>query len=106
MIARALFYYQFHSWWNRLRARIQRLKQPKYLVGAIVGGLYFYFYLFRGLASARHGASSPTGLSIPPELSGLRETMAALAFMVVILLAWILPHSRTALVFTEAEIAF
>ncbi len=106
MIARALFYYQFNSWWNRLRARIQRLKQPKYLVGAIVGGLYFYFYLFRGLASSRHGAASPTGMPIPPELSDLPETMAALALMVVVVLAWILPHSRTALVFTEAEIAF
>jgi hypothetical protein len=49
MIAGALFYYQFHSWRNRLLTRIRRLRQPKYLAGAIVGGIYFYFYLFRGL---------------------------------------------------------
>jgi hypothetical protein len=41
MIAGALFYYQFHSWRNRLLARIRRLRQPKYLAGAIVGGRYF-----------------------------------------------------------------
>ena len=106
MIARALIYYQGLSWWNRLRARIQRLRQPKYLFGAIVGGLYFYFYLFRGFGSAGHRAHSATTMPIPPEMNGLPETIAALAIMVVIVLAWILPHSRAALVFAEAEIAF
>jgi hypothetical protein len=106
MMGGALCYYQFHSWWNRLRARIQRLRQPKYLLGAIVGGLYFYFYLFRGLASGRHGAPPPTVVPIPPEMKDLPQTLAAAGFMVVLLLAWILPHSRTALAFSEAEIAF
>jgi ABC-2 type transport system permease protein len=106
MMGGALFYYQFHSWWNRLRTRIRRLRQPKYLVGAIVGGLYFYFYLFRGLASGRRGAASPTAMPIPADMNDLPQTLAALAFMVVVLLAWILPHSRTALAFSEAEVAF
>jgi hypothetical protein len=35
----ALFYLQFHSVKNRLRLRFRRLKQPKYLAGAFVGGL-------------------------------------------------------------------
>ena len=48
MIA-ALLYLQYHSFRNRLVSRFKRLKQPKYLVGAIVGGLYFYFYFFRYL---------------------------------------------------------
>ena len=43
----ALAYLQFHSVKNRLTQRIRRLKQPKYLVGAIVGGLYFYVYFVR-----------------------------------------------------------
>jgi hypothetical protein len=102
----ALFYYQFHSWWNRLRQRVRRLRQPKYLVGAIVGGLYFYFYLFRGLAAARHGAPLPRAMPIPPEMNDLPQTLAAVVFMVVLLLAWILPHTRTALAFSEAEVAF
>ena len=45
----ALFYLQFHSVKNRLLMRFKRLKQPKYLFGAIVGGLYFYWYFFRVL---------------------------------------------------------
>jgi ABC-2 type transport system permease protein len=106
MIAGALFYYQFHSWWNRLRTRIRRLRQPKYMVGAVVGGLYFYFYLFRGLASGRHGAPSSSAVPIPTEMNDLPQTLAAVGLMVVLLLAWILPHSRAALAFTEAEVAF
>ena len=48
MIA-ALFYLQYHSTRNRLVTRFKRLKQPKYLIGAIAGGLYFYFYFYRYL---------------------------------------------------------
>ena len=49
MIAGAQFYYQRQSWRNRLLTRIRRLRQPKYLFGAIVGGLYFYWYIFRAM---------------------------------------------------------
>ena len=45
----ALFYLQYHSTRNRLVTRFKRLKQPKYLFGAIVGGLYVYFYFFHYL---------------------------------------------------------
>jgi hypothetical protein len=37
----ALLYLQFHSVKNRLAARLKRLKQPKYLIGAIVGGFTY-----------------------------------------------------------------
>jgi len=45
-MGRALLYYEWHSRWNQLRARLRRLRQPKYLFGAVVGGLYFYWYVF------------------------------------------------------------
>ena len=48
----ALLYLQYHSIRNRTVMRIKRLKQPKYLVGGIVGGLYFYWYFFRVLFAA------------------------------------------------------
>jgi len=35
----ALLYLQYHSIKNRIVRRIKRLKQPKYLLGAVVGGL-------------------------------------------------------------------
>jgi hypothetical protein len=99
MIANALFYYQFHSIKNRLVTRVKRLRDPKYLVGAIVGGLYFYYYLLRAFMRGGRGAVAPAHLEI-------WESIAAFFFMVVVLLAWVVPHSRSALAFTEAEVAF
>jgi len=107
MIA-ALFYLQYHSTRNRLVTRFKRLKQPKYLFGAIVGGIYFYFYFFRYLfhqgytGGGRHAAA----VTIPPEYLLLVESFAALALFFIVVLAWLIPHERAALTFTEAEVAF
>ena len=100
MIAGALFYYQRHWWLNRLLTRVRRLRQPKYLFGAIVGGLYFYWYIFRALGRGGRG------VRISPEHQDMAQAIAALVLLVMVLLAWIVPHSRAALSFTEAEVAF
>ncbi len=106
MIA-ALFYLQYHSTRNRLVTRFKRLKQPKYLFGAIVGGLYVYFYFFRyffrGYASGGRRALAP---AIPPEYLLLAESLGALLLFAIVLLAWFIPHERAALTFTEAEVSF
>ncbi len=106
MIA-ALFYLQYHSTRNRLVTRFKRLQQPKYLIGAIAGGLYFYFYFIRYLFLGHTGGRSSTGnLAVSPEHSWLMEPLAALVLFIVVLLAWLIPHERAALTFTEAEVAF
>ena len=106
MIA-ALFYLQYHSTRNRLVTRFKRLKQPKYLIGAIAGGLYFYFYFFRYLFRTQAGGGhSPAMVTIPPEYLPLAESLGALVLFVIVVLAWLIPHERAALTFTEAEVAF
>ncbi len=101
----ALFYLQYHSFLNRQRARLRRLKQPKYLAGAIVGGLYFYFYFFRYLFSQRgHGAG--IGLGLGGQNPALFEEVGALVLLGLALMSWILPRKRAALMFTEAEVNF
>jgi ABC-2 type transport system permease protein len=100
-----LLYLQFYSVKNRLVLRIKRLKQPKYLVGAIVGGLYFYWYFFRTFLGAPHARNALPLLSRPEDLA-LFESIGALALLIIMFLAWFVPHSRAALTFTEAEIAF
>ena len=104
---RALAYLQFHSVKNRLVTRIKRLKQPKYLVGAIVGGAYFYFYIFRFLFRPR-AFSGPGATALPgmPTDPLLYESLGALILFVIVFLAWVFPHERAALTFTEAEVAF
>ncbi len=103
----ALFYLQWQSFRNRLVSRFKRLKRPKYLIGGIVGVLYFYFYFFRYFFAGRAGGRSVTiGLPLPPEHLMLLELGGALALFVIVLLAWIIPHQRAALTFTEAEVAF
>jgi hypothetical protein len=101
----ALFYLQYHSFRNRLVSRFKRLKQPKYLVGAIVGGLYFYFYFFRYLFHGLGGRQT-MNMAVSPEHRLLFELLGALALFVTVLLAWLIPHERAALTFTEAEVAF
>lgn len=103
-MGRALLYYELHSRWNRLRTRLRRLRQPKYLIGAVVGGLYFYWYFVAMLLRrSGHGAVSP--LPSPEHLAVL-ESVAALILLIVLLLMWVIPHDRAALAFTEAEVAF
>jgi ABC-2 type transport system permease protein len=101
----ALLYLQYYSFRNRTVMRIKRLKQPKYLVGGIVGGLYFYWYFFRTLFGSPVRGQAVTLLA-SPENQALYESVGALILLTGLLLAWIVPHQRAALTFTEAEVAF
>lgn len=101
----ALVYLQYHSIKNRTLARVKRLRQPKYLLGGIVGALYFYFYFFRYLFTDVRSRGAVPFASGSADLEFLL-LIGGLILFVVLLLAWVLPNSRAALVFTEAEIAF
>src|SRR5262245_27264238 len=97
----ALFYLQFHSVKNRLVMRFKRLKKPKYLFGAIIGGLYFYWYFFRFLLWRPTGRGQWTGapaMPIVPTVDPLLyESLGALVLLVIVLLAWFIPRERAAL---------
>ncbi len=104
----ALFYLQFHSVKNRLVMRFKRLKQPKYLIGLVVGALYFYWYFFRVLFVPRTAwGASPGNTGRSSALDPLfYESIGALILLVIVGLGWILPRKRAALAFSEAEVAF
>ena len=101
----ALVYLQYHSVKNRTVMRLKRLKQPKYLIGGIVGGLYFYWYFFRTFLGTP-GGPQPVPLLASAGNLALFESLGALIMLIILLLAWIIPHQRVALTFTEAEVAF
>src|SRR6266704_802013 len=102
----ALIYLQMQSIKNRLRMRLRRLKKPKYLAGAAVGAAYFYLFFFRNLFVGHRSAAAEAADTASPETMLLFELMGALALSLMVLSAWIFPHERAALLFSEAEIAF
>jgi ABC-2 type transport system permease protein len=90
---------------NQFRYRMNRLRQPRYLVSAIVGLGYLYFFLFRRSFGGhrRHGvAPIPLDSGMVP----LLETLVAFALFVMVLWPWISPASGGGLSFSEAEVQF
>ena len=103
----ALFYLRVTTLRNALIARFKRLKQPKYMIGAVVGVAYFYFLIFRRTAAPRPGGRAlPFAQAFPTDQLPTIAALGALVLMVFVALYWLLPRSRAALTFSEAEIAF
>lgn len=105
VVWRAFTYLTLLSIWNATRARLARLKQPRYALGAAIGAAYFWFVAFRAI-------QRPPGQPTPEQVFGLADlaplwvALAAFALFVAVALAWIIPGSRAALQFSEAEVAF
>jgi ABC-2 type transport system permease protein len=115
---RALLYLRLMSARNWVVARVRRLRQPKYLLGAIVGCAYFYFFFFRSLtrpprprrpdvvATEAADALQAVHAKLPADWAPVTLAFGALAFLVFLVLMWVVPARRAALGFSEAEIAF
>ena len=90
-----------------MRVRLLRLKQPKYLIGAIVGAAYFWFFFLRRMIIP---PITPTARSISPELQALLMMFLAVPLLILgfkrVIEAWIAPDDKPGLAFTEAEVAF
>ena len=71
----AFAYLQAMSLYNNVRQRVLRLRQPKYLFGALVGAAYLYFFLLR--RTVRPGRM-PSQLHLTPALLADFATLAAL----------------------------
>lgn len=95
---------------NRLRVRLRRLREPRYLLGGIVGVAYVYFSVFarrngRAAAARRAGRAA----RIPPQLAAMAAAGPAIGGIVLLaitVLSWILPGNSNLLSFSEAEIQF
>lgn len=98
---------------NRLRQRLRRLREPRYLIGALVGAAYLYFTFFTRARMAQAGAERRRSgrITRPPivVLSAIRGAMpgvAGLGLLVVTVFAWILPFDSGLLEFSESETQF
>lgn len=100
----ALLYLQARSFQNLGRVRLLRLRQPKYLVGAVFGAAYFGWIFGQPfLMASRRGSPAALFSGWPADLW---EILLAGGLLLLAALTWLLPQKRASLVFTEAEIAF
>lgn len=83
---------------NRVVSRVRRLRDPRYLVGALFGLTYFGWIFFRNRGAAMLFRAGPA--------SALRVDVVAGAVLGIMLFAWALPGDSGGLEFSEAEIAF
>ena len=92
---------------NRTIQRLRRLREPRYLIGAIAGAAYFWFFIFRRSMAAHNSSSNPKliimkTLSVSPVVADC----AAVVLLLLMITAWALPADSGGLEFTETEIAF
>jgi hypothetical protein len=105
-MARALLYLRVTSLVGRVKSRLRRLKQPKYLAGALVGIAYLYLTFVRRAQGHHPGhRPGPPPPDIPTDAFTLLPELGALALLVVLVVNWAMPR-QAALAFSEAEIAF
>jgi ABC-2 type transport system permease protein len=107
-LLRAFVYLQTITLFNLVRQRLRRLRQPRYLIGAIAGVAYLYmtFFSHRWGHYVRGDTSAVERWTMDPAWHGLLVDATGAVLLMVALLAWLLPSERAALRFTEAEIAF
>jgi len=98
---------------NRVRVRLRRLREPRYLIGAVVGAAYLYFAVFArgrrppfGANRGRPGAGRPAAGLFPPDLQLAGTSLGGLAVLVMAALVWVLPARSALLRFSRAETEF
>ena len=104
----ASFYITVCTTRNRLLVRLRRLREPRYLFGAIVGAAYLYFTVLgprRGRRGGRPGNVRPP-LELLSAWQAAGMSVAGIAALVLALLAWLLPMRSGLLEFSQAETAF
>jgi ABC-2 type transport system permease protein len=98
----AFLYLTACSFRNRLRRRLKRLREPRYVVGLIVGLLYMYFMVFRRNVRTRSGA----GASAIALIAGPLQVFASLFLFATAAGAWAWPGAGRPLEFSRPEVQF
>ncbi len=88
---------------NRTLVRVRRLKQPRYMLGTIVGLAYFWTLFLR----PRYSRGGLAALSLSSNARDSLELAIAAFLFLFLTLAWLLPSKkRAALAFTQADVHF
>jgi len=100
---RTFAYLTFCSFKNRMRRRFMRLREPRYLIGLVVGVLYFYYFLFRPRSTPRRGGRGVPSLE---HFAGPIQVVGSVVLFVIAALAWVWPGAGKPITFTRAEVQF
>ena len=103
----ASLYILVRSTRNRIAVRLRRLREPRYLFGAVIGAAYLYFAVYRPrrAVARRRG----TQVAIPGRSALIGQygpSFGGAALLLLAGLAWIFPGTSSLLSFTEAETDF
>jgi ABC-2 type transport system permease protein len=112
-VLRASLYIIACSTRNRIRQRLRRLREPRYLAGAVVGAAYLYFSFFARLRGSRPGGAArarrsrrASPLDAGPALAAAAPAFGGIALMAAAALSWLAPFQSGLLEFSEAETQF
>ncbi|HET6467993.1 MAG TPA: putative ABC exporter domain-containing protein [Geminicoccaceae bacterium] len=98
-------YLSVRSFSNRVAARLRRLRQPRYLLGLLVGLAYLYWFVLRHqLRATRRG-----DLTVDPQFVAVLPAVLVVGGLVlwaVSLVAWVWPSTDPPLRFSRAEVQF
>ena len=88
---------------NRLRVRLRRLREPRYLVGLVAGVAYFYFTIFARVRRpvGRAGRNAP--LDFGAAFQAMGTSIAGLCVLLFSLMPWVFPVKSKVLEFSDAE---
>ena len=96
---------------NRMRRRLQRLREPRYAIGAVAGVLYLFVTLFmreRAFSDDRRGrrrGGATRYQSMLPPFGASGAAFGGLAFAVAAAVSWLMPFRSNLLDFSPAETA-
>ena len=105
MTSSPLWYLWSRTLGNAVRVRLRRLREPRYLLGAVLGFGWLGFVLWSNTRGLRWD-QPPDRMRIAPEALFNPDLAALILGIALLALAWIVPASRAALAFTEAEAAW
>jgi hypothetical protein len=95
---------------NRMRRRLQRLREPRYLLGALVGSAYLYISIF-GRMRATRSPRGRVGRVVPaaaflPAFGGFGPVLAGLLLLCAGAASLLMPFGSGLLDFSKAETEF
>jgi len=99
----AFLYLTACSFKNRMRRRLRRLREPRYLIGLLVGVAYFYFFLFRPRNAAERAGRRMQGLT---RLLAPLHVIGAVVLFGIAAFAWLFPGAGTPIAFSRPEVQF